>query len=73
MCTQQVLTPVICCAPCSVLTGIDERFAQLYRLIKTWAGAHGLNDASCSTLNSWSLCMLVIFYLQVDRCDLFLP
>jgi hypothetical protein len=36
-----------------------------YRLVKAWAAAHGLNDAAANTLNSWSLGLLVAFYLQV--------
>jgi DNA polymerase sigma len=37
-----------------------------YRLVKAWAVAHGLNDAAANTLNSWSLGLLVAFYLQVS-------
>lgn len=33
--------------------------------MKAWAAAHGLNDAAANTLNSWSLGLLVAFYLQV--------
>lgn len=36
-----------------------------YRLVKAWAAAHGLNDAAANTFNSWSLGLLVAFYLQV--------
>jgi hypothetical protein len=38
-----------------------------YRLVKAWAAAHGLNDAAANTLNSWSLGLLVAFYLQVGQ------
>jgi hypothetical protein len=37
-----------------------------YRLVKAWANAHGLNDAASNTLNSWSLGLMVAFYLQVQ-------
>lgn len=42
-----------------------SHFLFRYRLVKAWAAAHGLNDAAANTLNSWSLGLLVAFYLQV--------
>jgi DNA polymerase sigma len=44
---------------------LDRRYAALYRLVKAWAAAHGVNDAASNTLNSWSWGLLVAFYLQV--------
>jgi hypothetical protein len=38
--------------------------AQLYRLVKAWAAAHGLNDPTAGTLNSWSLSLLLLCFLQ---------
>eukprot|EP00877_Chromochloris_zofingiensis_P002624 jgi/Chrzof1/12362/Cz06g31260.t1 len=48
------------------LSEIDARFPQLYRLIKLWALNHDINCAQFSTFNSWTLCMLVVFYLQAQ-------
>lgn len=39
----------------------------LFRLVKCWAAAHDLNDASRSTFNSTSLLYLTIFYLQLRQ------
>jgi DNA polymerase sigma len=44
---------------------LDRRYAALYRLVKAWAAAHGVNDAASNTLNSWSWGLMVAFYLQV--------
>lgn len=38
---------------------IDERLPALVRLVKAWAGARGLNDASNGTFNSYALTLLV--------------
>lgn len=44
---------------------VDERMAQLMFAVKYWARYCGINDASCGTFNSYSLALMVIFYLQV--------
>ncbi|KAF8060104.1 HESO1 [Scenedesmus sp. PABB004] len=56
-----------------LLGSLDRRYAELYRLVKTWAAAHGLNDAASGTLNSWSLGLLVAFYLQCGETPALLP
>jgi DNA polymerase sigma len=38
---------------------IDERLPAMVRLVKAWAGARGLNDASNGTFNSYALTLLV--------------
>ncbi|XP_022108227.1 poly(A) RNA polymerase gld-2 homolog B-like isoform X2 [Acanthaster planci] len=43
---------------------IDWRVAPLVILIKQWASAQGINDASQGTLSSYSLVLMVISYLQ---------
>eukprot|EP00882_Tetradesmus_deserticola_P031333 GHRQ01035430.1.p1 GENE.GHRQ01035430.1~~GHRQ01035430.1.p1 ORF type:complete len:271 (+),score=138.04 GHRQ01035430.1:23-835(+) len=42
----------------------SSQLSALYRLVKLWAQAHDLNDASRSTFNSTSLLYMTIFYLQ---------
>eukprot|EP00878_Enallax_costatus_P025095 GHUV01026816.1.p1 GENE.GHUV01026816.1~~GHUV01026816.1.p1 ORF type:complete len:406 (+),score=60.76 GHUV01026816.1:287-1504(+) len=56
-----------------LLGSLDRRYGALYRLVKTWAGAHGLNDAASSTLNSWSLGLMVAFYLQGEELAILPP
>ncbi|KAI3987105.1 hypothetical protein MKX01_036895 [Papaver californicum] len=46
------------------ITGIDERFRDMVLLIKEWAKAQQINDPKNGTLNSHSLCLLVIFHFQ---------
>ncbi|KAF6264787.1 hypothetical protein COO60DRAFT_21464 [Scenedesmus sp. NREL 46B-D3] len=46
---------------------LDRRYAALYRLVKAWAAAHGVNDAASNTLNSWSWGLMVAFYLQSEQ------
>ncbi|PVH37798.1 hypothetical protein PAHAL_5G092200 [Panicum hallii] len=46
---------------------IDERFRDMVLLVKEWAKAQNINDPKNGTLNSYSLCLLVIFYFQ--RCE----
>ncbi len=50
------------------MASIDDRCARLCSLVKLWAKAHGLHDASCAMLNLLSLRLMVIFYLQVRPC-----
>ncbi|KAF8064505.1 HESO1 [Scenedesmus sp. PABB004] len=51
-----------------VLRAVAERacpaLAPLYRLAKSWAAAHDLNDASRATVNSTALLYMVLFFLQ---------
>ena len=41
------------------LADIDPRFSSLVRLVKLWAGAHGMNDAASGTFNSFALTLMV--------------
>jgi DNA polymerase sigma len=41
--------------------------ARLCRLVKLWAAAHDINDASRSTFNSTSLLYLTTFFLQTRQ------
>lgn len=50
------------CAACGVMFGVC-----CARLVKLWAAAHDLNDASRSTFNSTSLLYLTMFYLQLQQ------
>ncbi|TMX05247.1 hypothetical protein EJD97_000104 [Solanum chilense] len=43
---------------------IDGRFRDMVLLVKEWAKAHNINDSKTGTLNSYSLCLLVVFHLQ---------
>eukprot|EP00058_Branchiostoma_floridae_P024380 XP_002609870.1 hypothetical protein BRAFLDRAFT_90748 [Branchiostoma floridae] len=45
---------------------LDWRIRPLVFLVKLWAGAQGINDASQSTLSSYSLTLMTLHYLQVD-------
>ncbi|KAJ1686497.1 hypothetical protein LUZ63_017887 [Rhynchospora breviuscula] len=47
-----------------LVTGLDDRFTDLVLLIKEWAKAQNINNPKSGTLNSYSLCLLVIFHLQ---------
>lgn len=38
---------------------------EFFRQIKEWAKAKAINDPKNGTLNSYSLCLLVIFHFQV--------
>lgn len=49
----------------AAVASIDPRFSPLLRLVRAWARAHDVNDATRSTFNSWSLALMVIFHLQV--------
>ncbi|OAP04642.1 hypothetical protein AXX17_AT3G39610 [Arabidopsis thaliana] len=49
-----------------IISQIDDRFQKLCLLIKHWAKAHGVNNASHNTLNSISITMLVAHHLQVE-------
>eukprot|EP00873_Tetraselmis_striata_P003637 jgi/Tetstr1/423901/TSEL_014524.t1 len=60
------------------LATVDPRFVQLTVLVKKWAKAHGINNPSCGTFNSFALTLMVTFYLQTIKpaalpplCDLF--
>ena len=41
------------------LASRERRFRDMLRLVKAWAGAHGLNDAADGTFNSFALGLMV--------------
>ncbi|GJM92583.1 hypothetical protein PR202_ga09064 [Eleusine coracana subsp. coracana] len=43
---------------------IDDRFGDIVLLVKEWAKAQNINDPKNGTLNSYSLCLLVLFHFQ---------
>ncbi|KAG1365834.1 protein HESO1 [Cocos nucifera] len=47
------------------IADMDERFRDMVLLTKEWAKAQNINDPKSGTLNSFSLCLLVIFHFQV--------
>ncbi|XP_020705116.1 protein HESO1-like [Dendrobium catenatum] len=56
-----------------LISYIDERFRELVLLIKECAKAQHLNDPRAGTLNSYSLCLLIIFHFQTCRPAIFPP
>ncbi|KAM0922788.1 hypothetical protein ACQ4PT_005956 [Festuca glaucescens] len=46
---------------------IDERFGDMVLLVKEWAKAQNINDPKNGTLNSYSLCLLVLFHFQTCK------
>ncbi|KAL0048376.1 hypothetical protein WJX82_001914 [Trebouxia sp. C0006] len=55
------------------LADIDSRFGSLVRLVKLWAGAHDMNDASAGTFNSFALTLMVAFHLQMQQPPILPP
>ncbi|XP_002732726.1 poly(A) RNA polymerase GLD2-like [Saccoglossus kowalevskii] len=51
----------------------DWRVAPLMLTIKQWASANNINDASQSTLSSYTLALMVLHYLQVGCNPAVLP
>ncbi|GLI65990.1 hypothetical protein VaNZ11_009682 [Volvox africanus] len=47
-----------------LLHGLQPSLAPLIQLVKVWAKHHDINSAHFSTLNSWSLALMVMFSLQ---------
>ncbi|VYS59464.1 unnamed protein product [Arabidopsis thaliana] len=56
-----------------IISQIDDRFQKLCLLIKHWARAHGVNNASHNTLNSISITMLVAHHLQTQSPPILPP
>lgn len=54
-------------------TTCDWRLAPLAVVIKEWARSRGINDASRSTISSYSLVLMVIHFLQVGVEPCVLP
>ncbi|KAG7564602.1 hypothetical protein ISN44_As10g013630 [Arabidopsis suecica] len=57
----------------SIISQIDDRFQKLCMLIKHWAKAHGVNNASQQTLNSISITLLVAHHLQTQSPPILPP
>lgn len=52
---------------------VDYRVQPLVMLVKKWAKKHDINDASCGTLSSYALTLMVLHYLQgeiIVKCHL---
>lgn len=47
-----------------ILLAVENRVRPLVLVIKKWASFHDINDASRGTLNSYSLVLMVLHYLQ---------
>ncbi|EEC71793.1 hypothetical protein OsI_04418 [Oryza sativa Indica Group] len=43
---------------------LDDRFGDMVLLVKEWAKAQNINDPKNGTLNSYSLCLLVLCHFQ---------
>uniref|UniRef100_J3L5S9 Poly(A) RNA polymerase mitochondrial-like central palm domain-containing protein n=2 Tax=Oryza brachyantha TaxID=4533 RepID=J3L5S9_ORYBR len=43
---------------------LNRRFGDMVLLVKEWAKAQNINDPKNGTLNSYSLCLLVLFHFQ---------
>ncbi|CAA7389761.1 unnamed protein product [Spirodela intermedia] len=52
---------------------IDGRFRDMVLLIKEWAKAQNINNSKVGTLNSYSLCLLIIFHFQTCSPAIFPP
>lgn len=52
---------------------IDPRFRNMVLLVKEWAKAHNINNPKAGTLNSYSLCLLIIFHFQTCEPAIFPP
>lgn len=52
---------------------VDDRFPALCLLIKHWAKRNSISDAMSGMLNSYSLILLVIHFLQVAIKPAILP
>uniref|UniRef100_A0A7N2R9U6 Poly(A) RNA polymerase mitochondrial-like central palm domain-containing protein n=3 Tax=Quercus lobata TaxID=97700 RepID=A0A7N2R9U6_QUELO len=57
------------------ISEIDGRFRDMVLLVKEWAKAHEINDATSmgGTFNSYSLTLLVIFHFQTCEPAIFPP
>ncbi|XP_031383996.1 protein HESO1 [Punica granatum] len=52
---------------------IDGRFRDMVLLVKEWAKAQDINNPKYGTINSYSLCLLVIFHFQTCTPPIFPP
>ncbi|XP_044508519.1 protein HESO1 isoform X3 [Mangifera indica] len=52
---------------------IDGRFRDMVLLVKEWAKVYNINNPKSGTLNSYSLCLLVVFHFQTCVPAIFPP
>uniref|UniRef100_A0ACD5XN50 Uncharacterized protein n=1 Tax=Avena sativa TaxID=4498 RepID=A0ACD5XN50_AVESA len=52
---------------------LDPRFRDMVLLVKEWAKAQNINDPRNGTMNSYTLCLLVIFHFQTSKPAIFPP
>lgn len=55
------------------ISTLDERFGDMVLLIKEWAKCQNINDPKTGTLNSYSLCLLVLFHFQTCEPEILPP
>ncbi|KAK3165946.1 hypothetical protein QOZ80_1AG0039660 [Eleusine coracana subsp. coracana] len=55
------------------VNSLDERFGDMVLLIKEWAKAQNINDPKTGSLNSYSLCLLVLFHFQTSEPPILPP
>ncbi|XP_006646477.1 protein HESO1-like [Oryza brachyantha] len=46
------------------ISSLDARFSDMVLLVKEWAKAQNINDPKTGTLNSYSICLFVLFHFQ---------
>ncbi|KAK9127046.1 hypothetical protein Syun_015843 [Stephania yunnanensis] len=46
------------------ISEIDERFHNMVLLVKEWAKSQNINNPKLGTLNSYSLCLMIVFHFQ---------
>uniref|UniRef100_A0A7N0V3S7 Poly(A) RNA polymerase mitochondrial-like central palm domain-containing protein n=3 Tax=Kalanchoe fedtschenkoi TaxID=63787 RepID=A0A7N0V3S7_KALFE len=46
------------------ISGMDNRFRDMVLLVKEWAKTHNINNPKYGTMNSYTLCLLIIFHFQ---------
>lgn len=55
------------------LNTLDGPFRDMVLVVKEWAKAQNINDPRNGTLNSYALCLLVIFHFQTCKPAIFPP
>lgn len=55
------------------VASIHPAFGALFRVVKAWAKAHGINDGAAHSFNSWCLTLVVVFFLQKHTQPALLP
>ncbi|CAM8966684.1 unnamed protein product [Rhodiola kirilowii] len=55
------------------ISGIDNRFRDMVLMVKEWAKTHNINNSKSGTMNSYTLCLLIIFHFQTCEPAIFPP